>query len=322
MNKVNRTHHSVVKLCAAVLFLSGTPESFCRPALADDTNLLLNPGFEEGISDDGTGWQVPLDVHVGVNTGCGREDAGNCLRISGSGPNAGIYFAQQVISGIIPGKQYNVSGWISTRGIAQAAIIVHWFRSGGSVIKDYGDVAGGVLIGTTPNESYQRQASLLTAPADAAYARVRGIALIDSDPNFTTIARFDDLSFALATPPPTPTPPSTPTPALPVVDASAPQLSDCSARITNVSGASLIRFSYSVNDNSGLSFIDLALKNKGSRTALATKKVGPVDAAGSALQVTKLRIKTLRKGKYSLTATPRDSSRNVGPACVLKLKVD
>lgn len=301
---------------ASVVALFGILGGMCQVASAQADNLVVNPGFEGPISADFNGWLVPLDVHVGVNEGCGRNGS-KCLRISGSGPNEGIFGADQYISGIVPGAHYDVSGWMSSRSIAQAAIVVHWYRNGGSVIRNVGDSVG-MLIGTTPNETFERMERLLTAPADAFVARIRAVALIDSDPNFTSIVRFDDFSFTLAEPPATPTPAATATPS---VDLNAPQLSNCSYRLNKTKGGRVIKFSYTVNDDSGVSFMKIILKKKGTRSPIASKQAGPVIATGNATQLAKIRVNSLSAGKYSLSATARDENDNASPACVVSFKV-
>lgn len=132
---------------AALLALAVTP--LLAESAARQTNLLHNPGFEEGTN----GWQLPKTFLVAE--GAARSGS-RCLRVENT--DAAVYqLARQPIA-FEPGLRYRYGAWVKTRGVrgdeSGATLCMEWSGTNGWLGGDYidgrkGDSDWTYLEGTT-----------------------------------------------------------------------------------------------------------------------------------------------------------------------------
>lgn len=180
----------IVWVCLLILAALLSPSS---GRASDGSNLLQNPGFEEGTED----WHVDHEttqfntVTEPVHSG---QWAASLNRADGFG---GEIYISQDIEGIVGGMSYALSGWATCNSnFRWVKLRIDWRNASGSV---------GRWVDSDPLTGDEEEYQLLTipkegegegvrAPADATIARIECMACIQN-PNPETPIFFDDLSF-------------------------------------------------------------------------------------------------------------------------------
>ena len=172
--------------------LLALPRSPSAGQVSGGSNLLQNPGFEEGTED----WHVDHEttqfntVTEPVHSG---QWAASLNRTDGFGGE--IYISQDV-EGIVGGVSYALSGWATCNSnFRWVKLRIDWRNASGSV---------GLWVDSDPltgDEEYQLltipkegEGEGVRAPPDATIARIECMACIQN-PNPATPVFFDDLSF-------------------------------------------------------------------------------------------------------------------------------
>ncbi|MDD1676410.1 MAG: PKD domain-containing protein [Methanomicrobiales archaeon] len=148
-------------ICGCILFCTG----LIVPSLAASSNLLINPGFEEGTSGwDGTS---PFPYTLDSST---AADGVSSLRGDEADPKGLDRFYQDVTAIAVPGHQYVIRGWMRTQNVTPGGAIFGldyvnadgWTMSGGYVMET------SWISGTTPWTYYTSEPFTLPAmPPDA-----------------------------------------------------------------------------------------------------------------------------------------------------------
>lgn len=152
------------------------------------SNLLVNPGFESGAL---TPWVNVTGASV--VTGSGHSGTKMCLLDKGAtGIGAGTQRQiVQVVDGIVPGKQYQLSAWLNSGGsvaTAGASLSIEWRNAANAVISSSTVVA---------NVGYGASWASVGGAAVAPIGAVRALtyALLGTTGALQTLL-LDDLSFS------------------------------------------------------------------------------------------------------------------------------
>jgi glucose/arabinose dehydrogenase len=170
VNAIRRSRGAVVAL---VLALGSLPTAGSADV---SSNLLQNPGFENGLSGwaSGSGSLVSSPVHSGTGA------------IQIGARTSAAQTAHQTVP-VTGGADYEASGWIQVSGItAGARIQIRWLTASGALARV--DTVG-TLTGTTG--WVQSQPARTTAPAGATQGRF--VLRVEAQPSTAGRAWFDDL---------------------------------------------------------------------------------------------------------------------------------
>ena len=155
-----------------------------------NTNLLVNPGFEQGM----TGWSISQGtaVYSAVPSPHSGLYAAQGVEIN-SGSLGRMY--QNVTGELIPGDQYTISGWIRTQNVVGppgegVVIAVDYVASGGWTPADGYVQEIGHVLGTTGWTYYSGTFTLPKMPSDA-----QALWFLTDFNDATGTAWFDDLSL-------------------------------------------------------------------------------------------------------------------------------
>ena len=173
-------------------------------SVAAETNLLTNPGFENGTA----GWSVNYStatfevvtttIHSGSYAAALTSNSTSTKSIS------------QMITGIVPGNRYSFSGYgyVADANVQKMYLRLAWYSTADCSGEQLSTTDSNSI--TTPGSYQQLIASAKIAPASALCARIR--ASLDPVSGVPATAYFDDLTLTLDfTPTSTFTPSSTPT---------------------------------------------------------------------------------------------------------------
>lgn len=191
---------AVIALIAVLFFLH-----FANPALA--ANLLLNPGFEDGISSwtlNGTTatFSAVLDPKHGGNS---------AVKLTKENASSWAYFYQRVPVEV--GKYYKLSGWLRLNDdfITNGKLRFYWLSDNNGTKVSSNPVE---IILVSKNSDFQFiETDSIISPDQSTFAEVQGYVYLNLKSPVVPLI-FDDLVFEniQPTPTPTPTPTSTPTP--------------------------------------------------------------------------------------------------------------
>lgn len=197
--------------CFVVLLALAPSPSSGRAS--DGSNLLQNPGFEEGtdpwLPDHSTTDFITVTHPYPVYSGDWAASLNRTDGVAGQ-----IHISQDVE--VVGGAFYTLSGWAykNDSGFNSVKLSIEWRDAALQIVAE---VESHLL--TDDEDAYHRlciprecDGDGVQAPSNAATARIKGIAIIAS-PNPQTPVFFDEFTFALlALPTPTPTPTATSTP--------------------------------------------------------------------------------------------------------------
>lgn len=157
------------------------PQRLAEPGLGP--NLVVNPGFEEGIEP----WRLEGAPAKGLAGAVGTPARSGGKSFSMNVSGRGYELWQNVV--ITGGETYRVSGWIETREIDSAASIdVWWLTTPDSTGRSIRHDVIGTLSGTQDWRFFSRR---IVAPARARSANIGVVLKEEADDSGT--AWFDDL---------------------------------------------------------------------------------------------------------------------------------
>lgn len=164
-------------------------------------NLLSNGGFESG---EITPWVV---YNVALASVTDEQFYGGSKSVKVVNTSTYSYGIQQLVTGIIEGKNYRFSGFVKNTDsyVAKVLLRIGWYKDG----EQKGNNVDSEQI--TAISDWRELAVIGTAPSGVNSVKARAVLASITD-NIPAFAYFDDLSFEEIEPPtPTPTPSPTPT---------------------------------------------------------------------------------------------------------------
>jgi len=180
----------IVWVCSLLL---AAPLSPSPGRASDGSNLLQNPGFEEGT----TGWDVDHDTTQFVTATEPVHSGTWAASLNRTDGVPGQIYIYQDVEGIIGGMPYTLSGWAtSNSNFWWVKLRIDWRNASGSVGRWVdsdaltGDEEEFQLL-TIPKEG---EGESVRAPPDATIARIKCMASIQN-PSPATPVFFDELSF-------------------------------------------------------------------------------------------------------------------------------
>jgi hypothetical protein len=157
---------TVVILLVTILVASSMSLLLAQAQSTDPANLIVNPGFENGL----TGWTVSAGSAV-YSVDHSTSNSGNASAKgieSNSGSLGRLY---QAVTGVTPGAQCQISGWIKTTNVTGeggVVIALDYVQNDGSTPADGYVEEIGFVTGTTDWTFFQSPVFTLTSkPSDA-----------------------------------------------------------------------------------------------------------------------------------------------------------
>lgn len=184
---------------------------FSTPSFA--ANLLLNPGFEDGLSS----WTLNGNTATVSAVSDQKHDGDSAVKLSKENSSSWAYFYQRVP--IEAGKYYKLSGWLRLNDdfITNGKLRFYWLSdSNGTKISS--DPVEVTL--TSKNSDFQFiETESIVSPDQSTFAEAQGYVYLNQK-NPALPLLFDDITFEnnqptptpTLTPVPSPTPTSAPTP--------------------------------------------------------------------------------------------------------------